>query len=228
MLMSGDVRNRYDLSRRHADEQRKGLRLKLRIEAPELAAVPWEFLYDERPPGEYVCLSQVTPFVRYLELPQPTPPLKVQKRLRRGHRVLALLLRGRGGRAAGGRGRRRGAHPAGQAGDPFWAAALGGDKWWPLLVAYFVAFNVAEVVNVRMRGAALDREAFKGTIGVSFPACVGPPVVAMIATRYLLVRTGYAGALPFIVLMVLLTVPLCALASRVIVARALDKSLLNG
>ena len=33
---------------------------------PALAALPWEFLYDPRR-GDYVCLSQRTPLVRYLE-----------------------------------------------------------------------------------------------------------------------------------------------------------------
>ncbi len=55
--------------------------LKLRILAPELAALPWEFLYDSRQ-AEYVCLSRNTPVVRYLELPRPIPPLSVTPPLR--------------------------------------------------------------------------------------------------------------------------------------------------
>jgi len=75
-LLTGEVRSRYDVSWREAKQQGKGLRLKLRIQPPELAALPWEFLYDPRQ-AEYVCLSRGTPVVRYLELPQPIQPLTV-------------------------------------------------------------------------------------------------------------------------------------------------------
>lgn len=75
-LISGEVRSRYDVSMREATQQGKGLRLKLRIQSPELAALPWEFLYDSRQ-AEFLCLSTDTPVVRYLELPQPIQPLTV-------------------------------------------------------------------------------------------------------------------------------------------------------
>jgi len=81
-LLIGEIHSRYDASKREAARQGKGLRLKLRIQPPELAALPWEFLYDSRQ-AEYVCLSRNTPVVRYLELPgiiQPlsvTPPLRI-------------------------------------------------------------------------------------------------------------------------------------------------------
>ncbi len=75
-LFSGEVGKRYAVSQLAARSQGKGLRLKLRILSPELAALPWEFLYD---PGgsEYLCLSSTTPIVRYLELAQPPQPLLV-------------------------------------------------------------------------------------------------------------------------------------------------------
>jgi formylglycine-generating enzyme required for sulfatase activity len=57
------------------------LRLRLRIGPPELAALPWEFLYDPRQ-AEYVCLMRDTPVVRYQELPQPPQPLAVAAPLR--------------------------------------------------------------------------------------------------------------------------------------------------
>jgi formylglycine-generating enzyme required for sulfatase activity len=80
-LLTGELRSRYDVSRREAAQHGKGLRLKLRIQSPELAALPWEFLYDRRQ-AEYVCLSRHTPVVRYLELPQPPRPLAVSPPLR--------------------------------------------------------------------------------------------------------------------------------------------------
>jgi len=80
-LLSGEVRSRYDVSRERAAAQDKGLRLKLRIQPPELAALPWEYLYDPRQ-AEYLCLSRNTPIVRYLEIPQPIQPLTVTPPLR--------------------------------------------------------------------------------------------------------------------------------------------------
>jgi formylglycine-generating enzyme required for sulfatase activity len=80
-LLTGELRSRYDVSRREAAQHGKGLRLKLRIQSPELAALPWEFLYDPRQ-AEYVCLSRHTPVVRYLALPQPPRPLAVTPPLR--------------------------------------------------------------------------------------------------------------------------------------------------
>jgi len=81
-LFAGEVHSRYIISQRMAFHQGKGLRLKLRIHSPEMAALPWEFLYDADQ-AEYLCLSNKTPVVRYLEspqLPQPlavTPPLRI-------------------------------------------------------------------------------------------------------------------------------------------------------
>jgi hypothetical protein len=80
-LLNGDVLGCYDQSQRAAREQHKGLRLKLRVQSPELAALPWEYLYDPRE-DEYIGLSRRTPIVRYMEPRQPVPPLKVQPPLR--------------------------------------------------------------------------------------------------------------------------------------------------
>src|SRR6266849_846973 len=63
-LFTGEVHNRYSVSQLAALQQSKGLRLKLRIHTPELAALPWEFLYDAGQ-AEYVCLSSNTQVVRY-------------------------------------------------------------------------------------------------------------------------------------------------------------------
>ncbi len=76
-LFVGEARTRYDMSTEIARHRGLGLRIKLRIQAPELAKLPWEFLYDPRQ-GEYVCMSRETPIVRYIELPQPIQPLSVQ------------------------------------------------------------------------------------------------------------------------------------------------------
>lgn len=80
-LLVGEVRARYDVSQERARSQDKGLRFKLRANTPEMAALPWEFLYDPRR-ADYVCLSNDTPIVRYLELPHPIQPLTVSLPLR--------------------------------------------------------------------------------------------------------------------------------------------------
>ncbi len=72
-LFTGEVRNRYDVSTEKAVQEGKGLRLKLRIQPPKLAALPWEFMYDSRL-GDYVSLNADRPFVRYLAVPQSPPP----------------------------------------------------------------------------------------------------------------------------------------------------------
>lgn len=81
MLLYGEVCSRYDVSLREASAQSKGLRIKLRVQSPELAVLPWEFIYDPRR-AEYVCLSRNTPLVRYLELSQPVRPLRAELPLR--------------------------------------------------------------------------------------------------------------------------------------------------
>jgi CHAT domain-containing protein len=80
-LISGEARSLYDVSLAKAAESHKGLRVKLRIASPALAALPWELLYDARR-GQYVCLSVNTPLIRYLKLPQPPQPLEVTPPLR--------------------------------------------------------------------------------------------------------------------------------------------------
>ena len=59
-----------------------GLRLRLRLaDTPELAGLPWEFLYDPRH-NRFLAQSRRTPLVRYLDLPDPPQPLSVQGPLR--------------------------------------------------------------------------------------------------------------------------------------------------
>jgi hypothetical protein len=65
-----------------AKRQKKGLRIRLNLtETPELADLPWEFLYDTLH-GRFVGLSTETPLVRYLAVPMPAEPLVVALPLR--------------------------------------------------------------------------------------------------------------------------------------------------
>jgi CHAT domain len=60
----------------------RGLRLRLRLsDTPELAELPWEFLYD-RTRNLFLALSHRTPLVRFLEVPDPPRPLLVSPPLR--------------------------------------------------------------------------------------------------------------------------------------------------
>jgi hypothetical protein len=61
-----------------AHRNNKGLRLRLRLDAvPEIADLPWEFLFSSDL-NRYFALSDQTPIVRYLDLPQREQNLGVQ------------------------------------------------------------------------------------------------------------------------------------------------------
>ncbi|CAG0935156.1 hypothetical protein TFLX_03988 [Thermoflexales bacterium] len=81
MLFREDLGRLYRASQVEAEQQGKGLRLKLRIRPPELATLPWEFLFDSDR-DDYVNLSHFTPIVRYLEVERSIRPLEVQPPLR--------------------------------------------------------------------------------------------------------------------------------------------------
>jgi hypothetical protein len=71
----------YRASEGQAWEKDHGLRLRLRIEPPELSVLPWELLYDplrER----FLARSPRTPVSHYLPLPRPLSPLAVRPPLR--------------------------------------------------------------------------------------------------------------------------------------------------
>jgi hypothetical protein len=87
-LFSGDARVLFDSSRQQAAREGSDhwLRVTLRIRPPELAALPWEFLYDRRR-DDYLSLSG--PLVRYPDVLEPIRPLAVAPPLR----VLAMVAR---------------------------------------------------------------------------------------------------------------------------------------
>ena len=80
-LFTSEVRSCYRSSLAAAREQGKHLRLRLRVEAPELAVLPWEFLYDEIE-GDHITLLRETPLTRYLEMGRPVEPLTIQPPIR--------------------------------------------------------------------------------------------------------------------------------------------------
>ena len=64
----------------------KSLRIRLRIEAPDLAVLPWEYLFDEEE-GDHLCLNKETPVTRYLELSRPIESLTIPPPIR----ILAMI-----------------------------------------------------------------------------------------------------------------------------------------
>lgn len=78
----GDVGTRWAASLASTRERNHRLRLRLRLtEAPELARLPWEFLY-QRSAGDFLALSELTPVVRYLHVANPEGSLHVDPPLR--------------------------------------------------------------------------------------------------------------------------------------------------
>ena len=76
-LFVDQVQAKFRMSQDRARLEDKGLRIRLRIEAPDLCTLPWEFLYDGST-GDYVALSSHTPVVRYLESDHPPETLTVK------------------------------------------------------------------------------------------------------------------------------------------------------
>ncbi|MGA9771597.1 MAG: CHAT domain-containing protein [Blastocatellia bacterium] len=69
------------VSLKEAKDEEKGLRLLLRLgDVPELAALPWEYLYN--PNLGFLSSSSETPIVRYTELPESIRPLTIKLPLR--------------------------------------------------------------------------------------------------------------------------------------------------
>jgi WD40 repeat protein len=85
-LIADDIRTLYVASAQRARDHGARLRLVLRIRAPELARLPWEFLYD---PGrqDYVGLS--LPLVRYPQVLAPRQPIEAAAPLR----ILGMVAR---------------------------------------------------------------------------------------------------------------------------------------
>jgi O-acetyl-ADP-ribose deacetylase (regulator of RNase III) len=69
-------------SQNSADGMDAGLRIRLRFsDCPELSQLPWEYLYD-RETNRFLCLSDRTPLMRYLEVPYPVRVVPVTLPLR--------------------------------------------------------------------------------------------------------------------------------------------------
>jgi CHAT domain len=80
-VFSGEVRACWRSSLTDAEAQGVGLRLRLHIEgAGEISELPWEYLYNASL-NRFLSLSEYTPLVRYLDLPERIRPLAVTTQL---------------------------------------------------------------------------------------------------------------------------------------------------
>ncbi len=77
-LFTGEIKTCYERSLTQARAQKQGLRLRLRLDAPELRVVPWEFLYD---PSHKFFFAQNPEILltRYVESTQPRRELGVNE-----------------------------------------------------------------------------------------------------------------------------------------------------
>lgn len=85
-LIADHVLALYVASRQRARENGDVLRLMLRVRPPELARLPWEFLFD---PDRQDYLGLTVPLVRYLQVLAPLQPLRVAAPLR----ILGMVAR---------------------------------------------------------------------------------------------------------------------------------------
>ena len=88
-LFSGSVLGTYRASLAIAQERGEPLRVVLRLTAPQLAALPWEALFDPEIEA-YICRKE--PLVRHVPAPYTREPLEVTPPLR----VLGLVASPRG------------------------------------------------------------------------------------------------------------------------------------
>ena len=85
-LFRGEIEDIYRASLGYARAQGKGLRIRLRLESPELGAIPWEYLYDELN-DLFLAVSSETPITRYIQVPEPPRSITIHSTLK----VLAVI-----------------------------------------------------------------------------------------------------------------------------------------
>jgi hypothetical protein len=83
-LFGDEIEGIYRTSLGHARAQGKGLRIRLRIEPPELSAIPWEYLYDELN-DLFLGVSPETPVTRYIQVAEPPRSITI-------HPILKVLV----------------------------------------------------------------------------------------------------------------------------------------
>ncbi|MFN8484766.1 MAG: CHAT domain-containing protein [Anaerolineae bacterium] len=85
-LLQGGVADAYFATLGRAESQQRGIRLRLRVNAPELKALPWEYLYDAKR-DNFLAVRRDVVISRYLEVFQGLDPVSPPGALR----ILVLL-----------------------------------------------------------------------------------------------------------------------------------------
>src|SRR5688572_2351812 len=80
-VFAGDVRACLRSALDEAKRENTGVRIRLRLGDPQLADLPWEFLYNPTV-NRFLALSVQTPLVRYMELPEVIQPVSVTPPIR--------------------------------------------------------------------------------------------------------------------------------------------------
>ncbi|MCI0692956.1 CHAT domain-containing protein [candidate division KSB1 bacterium] len=75
-LFTDTIATSYQRGLTQARMEKKGLRLRLRIDAPELQVMPWEYLYDKRN-GLFLAANREILLTRYVESGQARRDMKV-------------------------------------------------------------------------------------------------------------------------------------------------------
>jgi len=78
-IFTGEIRTAYRTSAAVAAERGTGVQIALRLDAPGLAALPWEALFDSETQA-YLCLKE--PLVRHVPAPHSPPALTLRPPLR--------------------------------------------------------------------------------------------------------------------------------------------------
>jgi len=80
-LFAGDLLELFRSLQDEAHSRKSCLRILLNIDSPELAQLPWEYLYDAQH-HQFLSLSVETPLIRFLSLPKrPPQPLRLPLRI---------------------------------------------------------------------------------------------------------------------------------------------------
>lgn len=84
-VMQGPVLDLYREALNEAQASKKSLRVTLALsQAPELAEIPWEYLYDA---PNFLSITASTPVVRYLDVSKPVRPVQLELPIR----ILAVV-----------------------------------------------------------------------------------------------------------------------------------------
>jgi hypothetical protein len=86
LFPDGPVRERFEAERDRAEERGGGLRIRLSIDAPEIAALPWEYLRDPKR-LDFLGLAAATTLITFISTPREIRPLTVRPPLR----ILGLI-----------------------------------------------------------------------------------------------------------------------------------------